>query len=79
MKKIMTIFIVVLISLGIADVLKGVILTFLYTPNSFSTNVMEMSNLLSYTISATTVTIILWSVFKLKNLWKGSKSMVKVS
>lgn len=79
MKKIIGIFIVVLISIGIADLIQGVILTFIYTPNPYSTNSVEMPNFLKYSISAITVTLFLWIVFKVKNLLKGCKSAVKVS
>ncbi|OCA84188.1 hypothetical protein A8F94_15835 [Bacillus sp. FJAT-27225] len=79
MKKIIGVFTVVLISLGIADLIQGVILTFIYTPNRYSTNGVEMANFLSYMISATTMTITLWIVFKQKNTLKGFKSTVKVS
>jgi len=79
MKKIIGIFIVVLISIGIADLIQGVILTFIYTPNPYSTNGVEITNFLKYSISAMTVTLSLWIVFKVKNLLKGCKSTVTVS
>ena len=79
MKKIIGIFIVVLISIGIADLIQGVILTLIYTPNTYSTSSLEMANILQYTISAITVTIALWSVYKVKKIFKSSKSSVKVS
>ena len=45
MKKIIGIFIVVLISIGIADLIQGVILQiFIYTPNPYSTSGVEMVN-----------------------------------
>lgn len=79
MKKIIGIFIVVLISIGIADILQGIILTFIYTPNLYSTSGVEMANFLQYIISAMTVTISLWSVYKVKNLLKGSSAPVEIS
>lgn len=79
MKKIIGIFIAVLISIGIADILQGVILTFTYTPNPYSTSGVEMAKFLQYIIFAMTVTISLWSVYKVKNLLKGSNSSVKIS
>ena len=51
----------------------------LYTKFHTSTGSLEMANLLQYTISAITVTIALWSVYKVKNILKSSKSSVKVS
>jgi hypothetical protein len=79
MKKIIGIFIVVLISIGVADLLQGVILTSIYTPNPYSTSGVEMANFVQYIIFAMTVTISLWGVYKVKNLLKGSNSSVKVS
>lgn len=79
MKKIIGLFIVVLISIGIADILQGIILTFIYTPNLYSTSGVEMANFLQYIISAMTVTISLWSVYKVKNLLKGSSAPVEIS
>ena len=75
MKKIISIFIIVLISIGIADLIKGVILTLTYTPDfSHRTSSLEMANLLQNTISAITVTIALWSVYKVKKVIQSSKS-----
>lgn len=79
MKKVIGLFIVVLISIGIADILQGIILTFIYTPNLYSTSGVEMANFLQYIISAMTVTISLWSVYKVKNLLKGSSAPVEIS
>lgn len=81
MKKIIGIFIIVLISIGIADMLKGVILTLMYTPNPYSSSVQvqEMGTYLQYIISAITVTLALWSIHKVKEIVKSSKSSVKVS
>ena len=79
MKKIIGIFIVVLISIGLADMLQSVILTLMYTPNPYSPSVQEMANYLQYIISAITVTLALWSIHKLKNLVTESNSSVKVS
>lgn len=79
MKKITGIFIVVLISIGIADLIQGVILTLIYTPNSYSTNSLEMANFLQYIISAVTVTTAYWSIYKVKHILKNYKSSVKVS
>ena len=51
MRKIIGIFIVVLISLGVADMLQGVILTLMYTPNLYSQRVyQEMATYLQYII-----------------------------
>jgi hypothetical protein len=79
MKKIIVLFIVLLFSIGIADLIQGVLLTFIYTPNTYSTNSLELSNFLRYSITALTVTIALWSVYKLKNLLKSSKSTMNES
>lgn len=79
MKKVIGLFIVVLISIGIADILQGIILTFIYTPNLYSTSGVEMANFLQYIISTMTVTISLWSVYKVKNLLKGSSAPVEIS
>lgn len=79
MKKIIGIFIVILISIGIADMLQGVILTLMYAPNLYSQSVQEIATYLQYIILAVTVTLALWSIHKLKNLVKESKSSVKVS
>ena len=79
MKKIFGIFIIVLISIGIADFLQGIILTLMYTPNSYTTGYQEMETIIQYIISAIIVTLTLWSVHKVKNLLKGSKSSVEVS
>ncbi|MBT2606518.1 hypothetical protein J7E55_26520 [Bacillus sp. ISL-53] len=74
MKKNVGIFIVVLISIGMADLIQGIILTSIYTPDSYSTSGQEMETLLQYIISALTVTLALCSVHKVKLLLKGSKS-----
>ncbi|MDW0117553.1 hypothetical protein QTL97_11445 [Sporosarcina thermotolerans] len=79
MKKIIGIFIVVLISIGVADVLQGVILTLMYTPNPNSQGTQEMATYLQYIISAITVTLALWSIHKVKSLVKNPSSSVKVS
>ena len=51
MKKIIGIFIIVLISIGIADMLQGVILTLMYTPNFIHKQVyQEMANHYSNTL-----------------------------
>ena len=77
MKKIFGIFIIALISIGIADFLQGIILTLMYTPNSYTTGYQEMETIIQYVISAIIVTLTLWSVHKVKNLLKGSKSSVE--
>ncbi|MCO0600484.1 hypothetical protein NGI46_24380 [Peribacillus butanolivorans] len=74
MKKNVGIFIVVLISIGMADLIQGIILTLIYTPDPYSTSGQEMEIFLQYIISAITVTLALWSVHKVKLLLKGSKS-----
>ncbi|GEN82845.1 hypothetical protein SLU01_11570 [Sporosarcina luteola] len=79
MKKIIGVFIVVLISLGVADMLKGVILTVIYTPNLYSQSGQEMATYLQYIISAITVTFALWSIHKLNNLVKNARSSVETS
>ncbi len=79
MKKIIGIFIVVLISIGIADLIQGFILTLIYTSNPYPTNGVEIAKFLKYSISAITVTLSLWIVFKVKNFIKICKSTVKVS
>ena len=47
MKKIFGIFIIVLISIGIADFLQGIILTLMYTPNSYTTGYQEMETIIT--------------------------------
>ncbi|WP_432360664.1 hypothetical protein [Sporosarcina sp. UB5] len=79
MKKFIGMFIVVLISIGVADVLQGFILTLMYTPNHYSQGTQEMATYLQYIISAITVTLALWSIHKVKSLVKNSSSSVKVS
>ena len=80
MRKIIGIFIVVLISVGVADMLQGVILTFMITPNLYSqSGVLEMATYLQYIITAITVTLALWCIYKVKNLVKDSRLSVKVS
>ncbi|MFS0892468.1 hypothetical protein [Peribacillus frigoritolerans] len=74
MKRNVGIFIVVLISIGMADLIQGIILTSIYTPDSYSTSGQEMETFLQYIISAITVTLALWCVHKVKLLLKGSKS-----
>ena len=79
MKKNVEVFIVVLISIGIADLLQGIILTSIYTPDPYSTSDQEMAIFLQYIISAITVTLALWGVHKVKFLLRGSKSSLEVS
>lgn len=79
MKKFIGIFIVVLISIGVADMLQGVILTLMYTSNPYSQGTQEMATYQQYIISAITVTLALWSIHKVKSLVKNVRSSVKVS
>lgn len=79
MKKLIGLFIVVFISLGIADVIQGLLLTFIYTPDFYSSSSVEMAAFIKYAISALIVTVTLWSVHKLNNMVKSSKPPVKVS
>jgi hypothetical protein len=79
MKKIIGIFIVVLISIGVADMLQGVILTLMSTTNPYSQSIPEMATYLQYIISAITVTLAIWSIHKVKSLVKDSRTSVKVS
>lgn len=79
MKKIMGIFIVALISFIIAELIQGVILTLIHTPNIYSTSTVEMANYIKYIISAVTFTIAFGCVYKVKTIFKRSKSTVKVS
>lgn len=79
MKKIIGVFIVVLISLGVAEMLTGVILTVIYTPNLYSQSGQEMATDLQYIISAITVTFALWSIHKLNSLVKNARSTVETS
>ncbi|WP_210367711.1 hypothetical protein [Bacillus sp. REN3] len=75
MKKLMGLFIVVFISIGLADLVQGIILTYIYTPETHAANSIEMANLLQYTISAITVTIVLWGAFKVKKVLKKALSV----
>ncbi|HWL23244.1 MAG TPA: hypothetical protein VNR38_05775 [Ureibacillus sp.] len=79
MKKIIGLFIVVFISIGLADLIEGIILTFFYQPNFYQTISLEMAKFVQYAITAVTVTIVLWSVYKVKDKMKGSKSSVDVA
>lgn len=79
MKKLIGVFIAIFFSIGLADIIQGVILTLIYTPNTYSTSSLEMANFLKYIISAITVTIALWSVYKVKHLLKSSNSSGNVS
>ncbi|MCM3711993.1 hypothetical protein [Sporosarcina luteola] len=79
MRKIIGIFIVVLVSIGVADMLQGVILTLIYTPDPYSQGTQEMATYLQYIISAITVTLALWCIYKVKNIVKDFRSSVKVS
>ena len=79
MKKIIGIFIGAFISVIIANLIQGVIFTFIYTPNTYSTSSLELTNFIEYTIYAITVTIALWGVYNVKNILKSTKSSVKVS
>ncbi|RHW34025.1 hypothetical protein D1B33_14595 [Lysinibacillus yapensis] len=70
MKSIIGLFIIAFISVGIADLIQGVILTLIYTPNTYSTGGLEMANIIKYSTYAITVTIAFWSVSKVKNMLK---------
>ena len=78
MKKFIGLFIVVFISLGIADVIQGFLLTFIYTPDFYSSSSVEMAAFIKYAISALIVTVALWGVHKIKDVIGNSKSSVKV-
>ncbi|SOC43899.1 hypothetical protein [Ureibacillus acetophenoni] len=78
MKKLIGLFIVVFISLGIADVIQGLLLTFIYTPDFYSSSSVEMAAFIKYAISALIVTVALWSVHKIKDVIGNSNSSVKV-
>ena len=79
MKKIIGIFIVAFISVVVADLLQGVILTLIYTPKIPLTSSLEMANFIQYTIYAITVTIALWGTYQAKSILKSSKSALKKS
>jgi hypothetical protein len=78
MKKIIVLFIVAFISLVIADLVQGLLLTSLYTPNPYSTSSIEMTKISQYIISSTVITIAFWSILKLNSIYK-SKSQEKAS
>ncbi|MEK5080646.1 hypothetical protein MKX73_17120 [Solibacillus sp. FSL W7-1436] len=80
MKKIIGIFIVALITVIIADLIQGVILTFIHTPNVYSTSNLEMANYIKYAVYASTLTIAFGCINKVKDKVKSTtKSSVKVS
>ncbi|MFJ8236043.1 hypothetical protein ACIQ34_09890 [Ureibacillus sp. NPDC094379] len=79
MKKVASIFIIVFISIGLADLLTGILLTTIYIPSMYSTSSFEMAKYVQYMITATTVTIALFFAFKVKSILKNSKSSAKLS
>ncbi|MDM5333773.1 hypothetical protein QUF56_11095 [Ureibacillus composti] len=74
MKRIVSIFIIVLISIGLADLLTGILLTSIYIPSMYTTSSFEMSKYVQYMITAATITIALTYAFKVKNKLNNSKS-----
>ncbi|MCM3712404.1 hypothetical protein [Sporosarcina luteola] len=79
MKKTIGVFVVVLVSIGIADLLQGVILTLTYTPNSNAVGYQELTPIMKYFISAVTVTLTLLIAYKIKCSLRKSKPSVKLS
>ncbi|REB05586.1 hypothetical protein DVB69_15065 [Sporosarcina sp. BI001-red] len=65
MKAIMGTFLVVLISIGFADLLQGFLLTWVYSTNSFHVQQLEIPGLIKYAITAVIVTLSLYSVKKI--------------
>ena len=74
MKNIIGLFVIVLVAIGVADLLQGVLLTFLYDPSAYGQGTTDMGNLMKYTISAATVTVALWSATKLRSRFTRSKA-----
>ncbi len=79
MKKSLGIFIIVLVSIGISDLVQGIILTTLYTPKASLLGHQEISPIIKYFITATTLTLVLSFVDKIKHLLVAKKKMVKAS
>lgn len=79
MKKILGIFIIVLVSIGISDLIQGIILTTLYTPKTSLLGHQEISPIIKYFITATTLTLVLSFVYKIKHLLVTKKTMVNAS
>lgn len=78
MKSVIGLFILVLVAIGVADLLQGVLLTFLYDPSAYGQSTTDMANLLKYTISAATVTLAIWSATKLRKRFTSSKSSIEI-
>lgn len=74
MKKIASIFIIVLISIGLADLLTGILLTSNYNPSIYTTSSFEVSKYVQYMMTAAIVTIALCSAFKVRSKLNNSKS-----
>ncbi|WP_432352059.1 hypothetical protein [Sporosarcina sp. A2] len=79
MKKLLGIFIIVLVSIGISDLIQGIILTALYTPKASLLGHQEISPIIKYLITATTLTLVLSFVYKIKHLFVAKKTMVNAS
>lgn len=77
MKNIIGLFVIVLVAIGVADLLQGVLWTFLYDPSAYGQGTTDMGNFMKYTISAATVTLTLWSTAKLRRLLTKSKPSIE--
>ena len=78
MKSVIGLFILVLVAIGVADLLQGVLLTFLYDPSTYGTGTTDMGNFMKYTISAATVTLAIWSATKLRKRFTRSKPSIEI-
>lgn len=79
MKKLLEVFIIVLVSIGIAELIQGIILTILYTPNSTLLGRQGISPFMKYFITVITLTLVFSFVNKLKDILITKKTLVKVS
>lgn len=67
-KKMISIFMVVLILIGASEMQQGMILTIIFTFNLYSQNAQEMVIYLQYLSLAITITLSILGMYKLKKL-----------
>ncbi|MER1985820.1 MAG: hypothetical protein ABS948_08015 [Solibacillus sp.] len=68
MKKLVGVFIIIFLAIAAAEIINGLLLTFIYIPTIYSIETVEMANLVKYTISAITVTVALAIVSKVNGV-----------
>lgn len=78
MKKAVGIFVVVFISIGLADLMQGFILTMAYNPGLHTGNILELSPIFKYFVSASTITLVLLGAYKLRDLLRNNKKSEKI-